>query len=260
MSKLIMTLLVRDEEDILRYNLEHHLRQGIDHFIITDNGSVDGTKAIIDEYVERGVATYFWEPELTYKQGEWVTRMNDVALDADFIINADADEFWVSETYNLKDELTKRQDVRVLSVPEYVIGLNYEDGNGRFPDDTNYIIPTPQQWGDRLMYRATRQHVVIGQGNHAIFDDDGNVLPSVQSDWIRVYHIPMRSYEQFVQKVVNGGSAYEASAFGPYTGDHWRRWYRLYKEGKLEQEFIELCVHEADKKNLTPFNIGLILK
>jgi hypothetical protein len=34
--KVVMTLLVRDEEDILRENIDFHLKQGVDHFIISN--------------------------------------------------------------------------------------------------------------------------------------------------------------------------------------------------------------------------------
>ncbi len=37
--KLVMTLLLRDEEDIVRENLDFHLAQGVDRVIVTDNGS-----------------------------------------------------------------------------------------------------------------------------------------------------------------------------------------------------------------------------
>ena len=41
--KLVMTLLVRDEQDIVRENLDFHLAQGVDQVIVTDNGSEDAT-------------------------------------------------------------------------------------------------------------------------------------------------------------------------------------------------------------------------
>ena len=96
--KLVMTLLVRDEADILRLNLEHHLAQGIDHFIVTDNRSVDATPVILKEYSSRGLVSLIHEPSETYDQALWVTRMAEQAASdgADWVIHADADEFWIA--------------------------------------------------------------------------------------------------------------------------------------------------------------------
>jgi hypothetical protein len=37
--KLVMTLLVRDEQDIIADNLDFHLAQGVDVVLVTDNFS-----------------------------------------------------------------------------------------------------------------------------------------------------------------------------------------------------------------------------
>ena len=50
-----MTLLVRNEEDIIRENIEFHLSQGVSYFIATDNRSIDGTADILREYEAKGV-------------------------------------------------------------------------------------------------------------------------------------------------------------------------------------------------------------
>ena len=52
--KLIMTMMVRDEADVIRAALEHHRAQGIDRMIVTDNGSVDGTLEILQQYEAEG--------------------------------------------------------------------------------------------------------------------------------------------------------------------------------------------------------------
>ena len=44
-----MTLLVRDEVDVVRQHLLFHLNAGVDFVIVTDNGSVDGTSEVLAE-------------------------------------------------------------------------------------------------------------------------------------------------------------------------------------------------------------------
>ena len=50
--RLIMTAMVRDEADIIASMLDHHLEQGVDHFVVTDNGSVDGTREILEDWLD----------------------------------------------------------------------------------------------------------------------------------------------------------------------------------------------------------------
>lgn len=100
-----MTLLVRDEQDIIKANIEYHLSQGVDSFIATDNQSRDRTTEILKEYEGKGILRYLYEPSDEYHQGAWVTRMARLAYDehsADWVINNDADEFWWPKSGNLK--------------------------------------------------------------------------------------------------------------------------------------------------------------
>src|SRR3954466_6004641 len=95
--KLVMTLLVRDEQDIVADNLDFHLAQGVDEVIVTDNGSEDATLEILRPYEERGAVRAISEPSDDSSQGRWVTRMARMEaadLGADWVINNDAHEFW----------------------------------------------------------------------------------------------------------------------------------------------------------------------
>src|SRR5271169_3126311 len=106
--KLIMTLLVRDEEDIVAANIDFHLAHGVDFIIAMDNLSVDRTPQILRKYAERGLLHYILQTEDNYAQHRWVTEMARLALtkyDADWIINNDADEFWYPEQGDLKQIL-----------------------------------------------------------------------------------------------------------------------------------------------------------
>ncbi|MEA2356013.1 MAG: hypothetical protein QOD61_2142, partial [Solirubrobacteraceae bacterium] len=45
-----MTLVVRNEEEILETNLDYHFAQGVDFALVTDHDSTDGTPEILDRY------------------------------------------------------------------------------------------------------------------------------------------------------------------------------------------------------------------
>ena len=46
--KLAMTIMVRNEADVIEDNLRFHRAQGVDFFIALDNGSTDGTREILE--------------------------------------------------------------------------------------------------------------------------------------------------------------------------------------------------------------------
>ena len=57
-----MTLLVRDEADIVDAQLAYHLHAGVDHVIATDNASSDGTTELLERYERGGCLRLFREP------------------------------------------------------------------------------------------------------------------------------------------------------------------------------------------------------
>ena len=77
--KLVLTLLCRDEADILESMLGFHLEQGVDQIIATDNGSVDGSLEILQRFEGRGQLTLLEEAEHTHDQAIWVSRMARMA-------------------------------------------------------------------------------------------------------------------------------------------------------------------------------------
>src|SRR4051794_4044595 len=52
--KVVMTLLVRDEADIIDVNLAYHLARGVDEVIVTDHRSSDGTRERLEAWADRG--------------------------------------------------------------------------------------------------------------------------------------------------------------------------------------------------------------
>ena len=108
MTRLVMTLLVRDEADVVDAQIAFHLHAGVDFVVATDNRSSDGTTAILERYERAGVLQLLRESRDDMRQEEWVTRMARLAatdFGADWVLNADADEFWWPRGGSLKDVL-----------------------------------------------------------------------------------------------------------------------------------------------------------
>jgi hypothetical protein len=212
--KLVMTLLVRNEVDVIEANLEYHLAQGVDFVIVTDHGSDDGTSDILREYERMGVVKVIRDEEEGFHQSNRVTCMAEIARlghGADWVINNDADEFWWPLVGNLRDVFS--------SVPPQFGQIKVKRRNFR---------PTPASEGpfySRLVHREASSlnlsgfelelkvahrpcpGVVVAPGNHSLRGVELSSVPI--SEVLEIFHFPMRSYEQFEHKVVQIGHGYE---------------------------------------------------
>src|SRR5215831_3132532 len=106
--KIVMTLLARDEEDIVDQQIRFHLERGVAFVVATDHRSTDGTTEILRRYEREGHLHLTREEADECPQSEWVTRMARLAATeyaADWVVNSDADEFWIPRGGTLEDVL-----------------------------------------------------------------------------------------------------------------------------------------------------------
>ena len=54
----------KNETMNLKLWLDHHLWQGVQHFFLIDNGSTDNPTRILQEYIDKGIVSYFYRPKL----------------------------------------------------------------------------------------------------------------------------------------------------------------------------------------------------
>lgn len=235
-----MTLLVRNEEDIIEDNILYHSAIGVDKFFVMDNLSTDMTPMIIERLSSTLDIQYFFQSNDEYRQSEWVSFLaQEAASDPagfDWVINNDADEFWVfSNNTSINDYL--------LYVPESVAGLslhrynavNIDNGQpnskaySSHPSFSEYFhVNSTNCLGKKLppkcMHRA-RSNVIVPQGNHSVLNIDGKILCI---DDAFILHYPYRFLDHYKTKVRLGGAAYARNSdLNESVGITWRKHYKV---------------------------------
>jgi hypothetical protein len=236
---LAMTLVVRDEDDILESNLEYHLAQGIDVVLALDHGSSDRTSEILSDYAGSGRVRWLREDDRPHDQVRRVGRLLRIAAEeygADWVIHCDADEFWMPAAGSLRDVFA--------AVPRRY---------GHLVAQRNNFLPTADDgrpFHQRIVVRERRSlnlrgtglepkvaqrpaaAAVVLPGNHGLASPVLEAAPDIGA--VEVFHFPMRSFEQFERKVVKVGVGYECLPDrGPDTGIDQLELLALQRRGEL---------------------------
>jgi hypothetical protein len=60
---------------------------------------------------------------------------------------------------------------------------------------------------------------------------------------LRIMHVPLRSYRQFENKIINGGAAYARNMeLSPDVGSTWRNLHEVWQRGGLRTRYIEMML------------------
>lgn len=226
--------LVRDEADIIKHTVLRMLDQ-VDEVIVADNGSVDGTR----EIVESLPVILVDDPERGYYQSRKTTRLAHLAAEkgATWVVPFDSDEVWYSPFHERIADLLEGLAPQWLTADAK---LYDHVATGRDDlEDTNpltrigYRRRDPGPMG-KVACRI-RPDLVINQGNHSASYDGG---ATGFTDHLVIRHFPYRSGEQMVRKAKNGAEAYAATDLPEAQGNHWRKYGALI-EAEGAQAFID---------------------
>jgi hypothetical protein len=247
--KVVMTLLVRNEEDIIDAQIAFHLNAGVDFIVATDNLSEDATTEILERHAREGHLHLIRESGDDIRQSEWVTRMARLAatdFGADWVLNSDGDEFWWPTAGSLKEVLAV--------VPERygVVRGAWRNFVPRPDDDrlfaermtvrycTPSFHPHPLTTHSKSAHRAVPD-VRIGRGNHEAFGE--GLLPLRGWYPIEILHFPVRSLEQCRRKYVDHFLALEKNAEKGIPG-HLAEAHRAWRAGRLDEFYAPLVVDD----------------
>jgi Glycosyl transferase family 2 len=248
-----MTLLARDEADVIDAQLLFHLNAGVDFVVATDNRSQDGTREILEAYAREGFAHVIDEPGEDLRQAEWVTRMARLAATefaADWVISSDADEFWMPRQGNLNLILAAVPE-RFGIVHAFCKSFVPRPDDGSFFADRMIVRLTasapindpasPYRPVAKVIYRADPR-VKVARGSHALVNSA--LLPLRGWHPIDVLHLPIRSVEQSERKAVLQWTAFSKSERGTGTAYHAKA-YQAYRDGRSSEYYDSLALDES---------------
>jgi len=239
--RIVATLLVKNESDIIEATIKHHINAGVSKFIVTDNGSTDNTRSIVEKFPE--VVEIIDEPGDDHNQSKWVTHMARLAckLNPDWIIHLDADELWgglmnlryFSEAAIASNRMNFHppvQDEFDLQAMKYYLDFSTVPN---FPEECKVAHrPDP--------------NITITHGNHGI----EGVTPTFTSTIFR-HHYPIRSYTQFARKAVEGHAALKRRGA---VCKRWEMWHEAHERGELnliwddiKKSWARMCFHPNHK-------------
>lgn len=234
--KLIATMVVRNEADIIKDNIDYHLSEGVDSFIVTDHRSTDGTKDILAGY-SSDIMTVIHEPSIAYAQADWRTSMARTAATngADWVLNLDADEFWVPGVgARLKTELSNLQSgIQAVRVDR----KNMTGVNGIEPWYQRLTYSKKELAQPKMASRAYAD-MTVGTGSHRI--TGSQIHTTTKKVSLQILHFQKRSYAQWRQGVIDRGES--AVAKIPGLNVRWTVEYNAYLAGKLPEAWTALTL------------------
>jgi len=274
--RLIMTILVKDEADIIEANLKTHTSLGVDGFVVMNNNSTDGTRDILVK-LQKEFEIVIVDEKGEYNQAKWMRELAYIAkkkLGADWVINNDADEFWLpTNELNLKENLAFKGSV--LTVDRYNMLLCKE---GDFFDSL-YYVRNPIFYSKERQQNSNRLSIILTKigpktiinpygliylrgGNHKALHI-ANMRDYLKSGYdkikrfkdIEVFHYPIRSFAQFEKNIKNRKKLLESSK-KVSMGPHYRRWVEIYNRGELREEFEKnILFHQKEIEVLEKYDI-----
>ena len=244
-----MTLLARDEADIVDDQLRFHLNAGVDFVIAMDNLSEDGTTEILESYAKSGQLHLIRQTGEFLRQADWITEMGRMAateFGADWVIHSDADEFWWPRGESLKDVLgsipARYGIVRAL-LRHFV--PRPDDGEPVSERMTVRMSAAAPINDPRSLYRPNLKivhradpNVNVSIGGQRLIDSP--LVPLRGWYPIEFFHFPVRSVEQCERKY-----SHQQIAPGQTPSPYYDRVRELIATGRLQELYDSLVVDDA---------------
>jgi len=247
-------MVVRNEADILAINVAHHFALGIDHFLIADNGSSDGTDRLLEKLTDDGRVRWT-RADGPFVQSELASALAREAFlrGADWVVPVDADEFWYAPEGNFREVLERssagaleaevvnfiQRREQVEARPEALLEMTRRTATPVGPiERIAELVEAREAAFVEILYppkhvsRASLA-IEIGQGNHSVGGVPG---PTEKTGSILCLHVPLRALSVLRAKADSERPAEHLEHYLRFSW-HVRRWRRLAELGTLDAEW-----------------------
>jgi hypothetical protein len=230
--------MVRDEVDIIDVTLDHLLRQGVDHVLVADNGSVDGTlerlrdRARTNERVHVAV-----DREGRFFQSAKMTRLAQAAAlaGADWIVPFDADELWFAPDTTLAAHLAGTSANQVTAAM-----FNAVPRHGNDVGSAGYLLDSRSTGWNKVAFRA-HPLARLEFGNHAV------ARVGEREAGLFIAHVAYRSADHLRRKLMQGAAAVESIGINDGNCYHWR-WGAKLDEATLNEVWQNVASGRPDPR------------
>jgi Glycosyl transferase family 2 len=259
--KIVVSLGVKDEADLIACTLEHLFAIGVDFVVVCDIESSDGTTDVLERYRSRGKIWYFQLGQ-DASQEEW-ERANLELLaqtDADWILFLDADEFPLPATGQLRESAAfARADVVTLdrfnvalcsarpTLPARLTPEHYDelmlvvDPVADYWQQLETTPSLPWLLSPIAPRVAARPDYIAGiaLGAHDVVPPAGRPVRRERARDLFVAHVAFTTRHRFARKVANIRETLglHSTTFPEGSALHWRRWAALPDPESVREEF-----------------------
>ncbi len=208
--RLVAVSVVKNEADIIEAFVRHTLAW-VDHHLVFDHASSDGTREILQSLRTEGLPlTLYTDHQLGNLQqarSNHLTRLAVGSFGADWVCPLDADEFIAGPGRQPLEEILRQAgDNQAVTIPLLDYCATVQDD----PDEINPALRLSYSRPDLSVTRkifvprllAANPSVVAGKGSHALYHRDhalpGRALPE---EW-HLAHLAMRSPQHQALRVM----------------------------------------------------------
>lgn len=220
--------MVKNEQDIIEPFIRHNMKF-FDAMIVLDNGSTDGTRAILTQ-LSRELGTVFVTdfPDKAFNQSQTMTaalHFAQGAFFADYFCFLDADEFIGAASRASFDSALAGIRVGHCGLMAWQTFLPDPDAVREMPGDPlacmTWRRKVEQPGYSKVVLRMggkVAPGLVVKQGCHAVLSAQGQKLPSHPLDDVPLLHLPIRSSSQLIAKGLVGWMANASRDPATYAG------------------------------------------